>query len=106
MESRLRMLMVQRGLPRPHVQVPLHGSNTEFLGRPDIYYPDQKLAIEYDGGTHKTSLVEDNRRQNAMLAEGIHLLRFTASDVYQHPDRVVEQVRRMLSGSGLSDDRG
>jgi len=96
MESRLRMVIVSRGLPRPLVQVDLYDDSGEFLGRPDLYYPDQKLGIEYDGGVHRTSLVEDNRRQNKLLAAGIRLLRFTASDVYSQPDRIVHEVRLLL----------
>jgi very-short-patch-repair endonuclease len=99
MESRLRMLLVLRGLPRPVVQQRLYDREGRFLGRLDLYYPEQKLGLEYDGGVHRTSLVEDNRRQNRLLAEGIRLLRFTAGDIYNHPDSVVEQVRHMLAGS-------
>lgn len=96
MESRLRMLLVDAGLPRPHSQVPLYDRHGDFIGRPDLYYPGQKLGIEYDGGIHKQTLVEDNRRQNRLLGEGIHLLRFTASDVFKDPEKVADQVRIML----------
>ena len=96
MESRLRMLLLLNGLPRPQVQVPLHDTKGRFLGRPDLYYPDHRLGIEYDGETHRSSLVEDNRRQNRLLVAGIRLLRFTAGDVLRRPDGVVAQVREML----------
>jgi len=96
MESRLRMVLVSRGLPRPLAQVDLYDDDGEFLGRPDLYYPEQKLGIEYDGAVHRTSLVEDNRRQNKLLAAGIRLLRFTAADVFTNPDRIVDQVRVLL----------
>lgn len=96
MESRLRMVLVLGGLPRPQAQVPLHDSKGRFLGRPDLYYPSHRLALEYDGSTHRTSLVEDNRRQNRLLAAGIRLLRFTAGDVLQNPESVTTQVRGYL----------
>lgn len=96
MESRMRMLLVLAGLPRPLAQMAIHDQTGDFVARLDLYYPDQKLGIEYDGASHKTSLVEDNRRQNRLLAEGIRLLRFTASDIYTHPDRAVDQVRALL----------
>ena len=51
-----------------------------FLARTDLYYPDHRLTLEYDGGTHRESLVEDNRRQNRLLRAGFRLLRFTASE--------------------------
>jgi hypothetical protein len=40
METRLRMVLVLGGLPRPQAQVSLHDSRGRFLGRPDLYYPD------------------------------------------------------------------
>jgi len=78
MESRLRMLLVLGGLPRPQAQVSLHDRQGHFLGRPHLYYPDCRLAIEYDGGVHRDRLAEDNRRQNRLISDGIRLLRFTA----------------------------
>jgi very-short-patch-repair endonuclease len=96
METRLRLLLVLGGLPRPQAQVRVHDDQGRFLGRPDLYYPDHRLGLEYDGGTHRTSLAEDNRRQNRLLAAGVRLLRFTAGDVVNSPDAVVMQVRGML----------
>jgi len=97
MESRLRMVLVLGGLPRPQAQVSLHDDKGRFLGRPDLYYPSHRLALEYDGGFHRASLVEDNRRQNRMVAAGIRLLRFTADDVLQQSDSVTTQVRGYLA---------
>jgi len=98
MESRLRLLLVQAGLPRPEVQVTLHDVNGRFIGRPDLYYRAQRLAIEFDGGTHCDSMVEDNRRKNRLLNTGCRLLRFTAADVYNTPGAILAQVRAALNG--------
>jgi very-short-patch-repair endonuclease len=97
METRLRMLLVLAGLPKPKVQVSLYDEDGFFVARPDLYYPDKRLAIEYDGGTHRNSLAADNRRQNALLDAGYRLLRFTASDIFQTPLAVVSLVRRTLA---------
>jgi hypothetical protein len=96
MESRLRTLLVLTGLPRPQAQMPLVDRKGRFLGRPDLYYSDQRLAIEYDGGIHRDRMVEDNRRQNRLVGEGIRLLRFTAGDIYSRPELVAAQVRAAL----------
>jgi very-short-patch-repair endonuclease len=98
MESRLRLVLVQAGLPCPEVQVPLHDVDGRFIGRPDLYYPAHRLAIEFDGGPHRDTLVEDNRRQNRLLNAGCRLLRFTAADVYKAPDAILAQVRAALKG--------
>jgi very-short-patch-repair endonuclease len=97
METRLRMLLVLAGLPRPEVQVPIRDDQGRFLGRPDLFYRVQRLAIEYDGGNHRDRLVEDNRRQNSLIGAGVRLLRFTAADVYRTPDVVAMQVRHGLA---------
>ena len=96
METRLRMLLVLNGLPRPQVQVTIRDDRGSFLGRPDLYYREHRLGLEYDGETHRASLVEDNRRQNRLLLAGVRLLRFTGADVLHRPDSVVTQVRNAL----------
>jgi very-short-patch-repair endonuclease len=93
------MLLVLAGLPPPKAQVPIHDRAGTFLGRPDLYYPKAHLAIEYDGGSHRTTLVEDNRRQNRLVDAGIRLLRFTAGDIYSAPDSVIALVRGRLHES-------
>ena len=98
METRLRMLLVLARLPRPEVQVSIYDRKGRFLGRPDLLYRNQCLAIEYDGGNHRDRLVDDNRRQNGLVGAGYRLLRFTAADVYGPPEIVAMQV---LHGLGL-----
>ena len=97
METRLRLLLVLSGLPRPESQVSLHDEAGRFLGRADLYYRAQRLGLEYDGGAHRDSLVQDDRRQNRLLSAGYGLLRFTANDVLSSPNAVVAQVRAALS---------
>lgn len=105
MESRLRLLLVLAGLPRPAAQVAIHDHTGKFVGRPDLYYARPHLGIEYDGAIHRSSLAEDNRRQNLLLNAGVRLLRFTAVDVMQRPQAVVAQVRGMLATSPIAGKR-
>jgi hypothetical protein len=96
METRLRWLLIEAGLPRPEVQVELSDGAGRFLGRVDLYYPEAHLVLEYDGGNHRERLVEDDRRQNLIVNGGYRLLRFTAADIYKCADVVVAQVRLAL----------
>lgn len=96
MESRLRMALVLRGLPRPEAQVTLMDAMGGFAGRLDLYYRDRRLGLEYDGSTHRDSLQDDDRRQNRLLGTGIRLLRFTADDVLRNPDQVAKVVASQL----------
>lgn len=85
MESRLRMTLVLAGLPRPRAQVSIQDASGRFIGRPELFYEEQRLAIEYDGATHRDSLAADNRRQNRLLAAGIRLLSFHSLGRSQQP---------------------
>jgi len=96
METRLRWLLIQAGLPRPEVQTDLHDDDGRFVGRADLFYPTARLAIEFDGGNHRDRLVEDDRRQNLILNAGYRLLRFTGADIVHRADIVEVQVRGAL----------
>jgi len=97
METLLRLVVVQSGLPAPEAQVEIYDDSGDLVARVDFYYRRQRLALEYDGAIHKDQLAEDNRRQNRLMKLGIRLLRFTAGDVLSHPAIVVAQVRAMLA---------
>ena len=97
METRLRWLLIQAGLPRPEVQANLRDGRARFIGRADLYYPAARLVLEYDGGNHRDRLVEDDRRQNLLINAGFRLLRFTAADVHNRPEVVAAQVRGALA---------
>lgn len=97
METKLRLLLVRNGLPRPEAQVELFDAQGRFVARVDLYYPESRLALEYDGENHRDRLVDDNRRQNALLGIGVNLLRFTGPDLRDRPDLVVRQVRDALA---------
>src|SRR5437588_11861989 len=64
-----------------------------IAGRVDL---EPRLGIEYDGEIHRTSLVDDNRRQNRLTNAGFRLLRFTASDLRERPAAAVAEVRGAL----------
>jgi very-short-patch-repair endonuclease len=94
------MLLVMARLPRLRAQVSPNDQQGRLLGRPDLSYPEHKLALEYDGGTRMDSPVEDNRRQNRLLNAGISMRRFTTADIFQAPESVIKQVRLAISKRG------
>ena len=98
METRLRWLLLEAGLPRPEVQAILRDDKAQFVGRADLYYPAARMVLEFDGGNHRERLVEDDRRQNLLMNAGYRLLRFTAADIHNRPDVLVAQVRSALEG--------
>jgi hypothetical protein len=99
METRLRFLLLSRGLPTPEVQQDLYGDAGEFLGRADLYYSSAHLVVEFDGGNHRDRLIGDDRRQNLLVGAGYRILRFTTADLRHRPDAVLAQVRAALGAS-------
>ncbi len=96
METRLRWLLVKKGLPRPEVQVDLYSDAGILIARADMYYPNARLVVEFDGVNHKQRLVSDDRRQNLLVNAGYRLLRFTTADLIDRPGLIVMQVRAAL----------
>ena len=96
MESRLRMLLVLAGLPRPLAQVDLATPEGQFVARADLFYPEAMLAVEYDGENHRARLVSDDRRQNRIAELGITLLRYTTPDLTERRSAIVAEVRAAL----------
>ncbi len=99
METRSRLVLVLRGLPRPELQYPVYDKFGDFVARLDMAYPLLKLAIEYDGRGHLTAWQQqsDARRLNRLDACGWSVLRFTAPDVLRTPDAMAAQVRDAIS---------
>lgn len=65
----------------------------------DVLFRGPKVAIEIDGfAFHSDSeaFQRDRTKQNAIALVGYHVLRFTWLDLTEHPDRVVEEVRRAI----------
>ncbi|MCW2541451.1 MAG: hypothetical protein JWN95_3176 [Frankiales bacterium] len=69
--------------------------------RIDVAFPEQRLAIEIDGRRYHDELsdrFEDDRaRQNALVAAGWRVLRFTWRQLTERPDWVLGQVRQLLA---------
>lgn len=99
METRLRLLLVLAGLPRPAVQHPVAAANARILGWLDLAYPTARLGIEYDGDVHFNAQrsVRDKRRDTAMAEVGWLVLRFGKADVLTRPERTVLSVRLVLA---------
>lgn len=70
-----------------------------FVARVDLALPDLRLAIEHDGqAVHERPGVftSDRRRQNALVAAGWTVLRFTAADLRRGAAPAVAQVLAYL----------
>lgn len=96
-ETRLRLLLMQCGLPcpqvNPRIEVPTGGAVDDasaggyYSGRPtscfylDLAYGEHKLAIEYDGKQHEQRWESDIRRFNLLNNAGWTRLGATHDDL-------------------------
>jgi len=97
-ESRLRVALREAGLsPVPqHVVLDAEGC---FVARVDLALPESRLALEHDGKAvhdRAEAFVADRRRQNALVAAGWTVLRFTAADLRRGAAPAVAQVLALL----------
>jgi very-short-patch-repair endonuclease len=96
MESVLRWLLHAGGVPTPELQYVIRTVSGEF--RADFAWPAFKVLVEFDGEVHRDRgvFVRDLRRQNALVATGWTVLRFSSADVLGRPEEVVAAILRAL----------
>jgi very-short-patch-repair endonuclease len=97
MESVLRWLLHAAGVPAPVLQQQISTPSGRF--RADLAWPEQRVLVEFDGDLHREreTFVRDLRRQNALVAAGWTVLRFSSADVLGRAEEVVAQVLRALA---------
>jgi very-short-patch-repair endonuclease len=92
-EANFWRLIEQSHLPTPVLQYEID----TYLGvkRIDAYWQDSRLGAEIDGRTVHTKALafeRDMRRQNAVHATGVVLIRFPVSQVMNDPASVLRDV--------------
>jgi hypothetical protein len=97
METRVRLLIVLAGLPRPEAQLIINDRLGHFVARADLGYRAQRLIVEYDGAFHWEQRREDDRRREAMRDLGWTVLVLSAEDYYKTPGVTIEKVRSGLA---------
>lgn len=78
-EKRIAALLVRAGLPEPVRQHRVEIGRKRY--RIDLCYPEQKIAIEYDGfdfHAGRRAFDEDRARANDLVLLGFQVLRFTS----------------------------
>ena len=98
MESVLRWLLHVAGVPAPELQHGIWTAVAEFHA--DLAWPDRRVLVEFDGDVHRDRrvFVDDLRRQNALVAAGWTVLRFSSADVLGRPEEVIAAILRALRG--------
>jgi very-short-patch-repair endonuclease len=100
METRVRVLLIEGGLPTPEPQVVIEDENGDFVARADLGYRLEKLAVEYDGAWHFGQRARDERRRQAMRDLGWTVIVLTSDDYYLWPKATVARVGAKLAALG------
>ncbi|WP_245160780.1 DUF559 domain-containing protein [Blastococcus sp. CT_GayMR16] len=91
-ETRLRLLILRSDLPAPVAQFRvLDGEGV--AARVDFAWPDQKVALEYDGLWHAEAgqFAKDRRRLNRLRAAGWTVVFVTAADLHR-PEELLMRI--------------
>jgi very-short-patch-repair endonuclease len=96
MEPRIRVAVHRYRLPAPELQHPLGPY------RLDLAYPLVRLAVEYDGGEHRTAqrAIRDLRREAYLTSAGWDVLRLRAAGVHDARDTAI-RIHRELFARGF-----
>ena len=104
METLARLLLVRGGLPEPQLNADILDRGGHWLACVDLYWPESKLVVEYDGDLHRVDRVQwqaDIRRRRRIESAGYRVAVITAHDLGIGAPALVRLVGGLLrSGPG------
>ena len=97
-ETMMRLALVRAGLPEPTLNVVLRNRMGQPVVWPDAAYPEQRIALQYDGAHHGSpeQYRRDIKRQSLTESLGWRELRVQSSDLEGDRPFIVEKVRAVL----------
>lgn len=107
-ETRLRLLLMQSGLPRPVTQIPVADQWGRVRRRIDMGYPQWMVGIEYDGQQHWTDARQheaDIERLEFLAAQGWTIIRVSRNQLRFRQPEVVARARKALYANGYPSSR-
>lgn len=102
-ETRLRLLLVESGLPRPVTQIPVKNDYGKVVRRIDMGYPEWKVGVEYDGEQHFTNpddYANDIERLEFLASKGWIIVRVSARQLRYERPQIMSRVRKALARAG------
>ncbi|WP_433829933.1 DUF559 domain-containing protein [Actinoplanes sp. CA-015351] len=99
METRLRLLIHDAGLPTPQPQYEVRNDHGHLIGRVDLGWHTKRVAAEYEGDHHRDrdQFRHDLARVNELRMAGWIVLRFTANDVLRSPQKTAAMIAAELA---------
>lgn len=99
-ETRLRLLLVRSGVPRPMTQIPVCDDRGRVVRRIDMGWPQCRVGVEYDGEQHFTdpdAYAGDIERLEFLAGRGWTIVRVSSRQLRLQRAEVVARVRRALA---------
>jgi len=96
-ETLLLPQLLDRGMPRPSTNAPIHIDDQRFLA--DFLWGKERVIVETDGReTHETptAFQSDRRRDQFLAAAGYRVLRVTWNQIHGDTAGVLERISRAL----------
>lgn len=107
-ETRVRLLLVRAGLPRPTTQIPIRNAQGKVIRRIDMGWSEFRVGVEYDGEQHWTdpaAHAEDITRLEFLAARGWIIVRVSARHLRNAPDDIVRRATKALCDRGWRPTR-
>lgn len=98
-ETGCRLALLRAGLPEPLLNLDVFDETGSFIGCTDMAYPDQKVAIEYQGRQHAETYADDVERAERFRAAGWIMIQVTSA-AYDSPRSYTTRVRQALVSRG------
>ncbi|WP_411375810.1 endonuclease domain-containing protein [Arthrobacter sp. MPF02] len=100
-ETRLRLALAYAGLPEPELNAPTV-LGPGVVRQPDLSYPEQKVAVEYDGEVHSdpARIIRDITREEDYARAGWLMVRISKLHMEDEAKGGVRKVRRALRSRG------
>ncbi|WP_344060770.1 hypothetical protein [Microbacterium pumilum] len=102
-ETKLRLALVDGGLPEPQLAHELYQDDGTFIARLDQAYPEYRVGVEYDGRQHAEDVrqfARDADRWREIDDAGWQLVRVLKHHLEPDPSLAVKLVRRELLRAG------
>ena len=101
-ETRLRLILIRGGLPRPVTQIPVVNERGRVVRRIDMGWPQWKVGVEYDGEQHfsdSTAYEADIDRLEFLAARGWLIVRVSSHHM-KSPIAIVRRAESAIVGRG------
>ncbi|QWT24794.1 endonuclease domain-containing protein [Subtercola sp. PAMC28395] len=103
METRLRLLIIRSGLREPQLNVDILDARGSFVACGDLYYPEYRLLVEYDGDQHRTDTKTYERDQTRIAdlhAIGVQVIRVRQAGYFRYPERTIGEITAAMDARG------